>query len=65
VARLSRAGGELEALSMLPFQARRMRLRRASRQDADWLARTLGDACRRFGTSVALSDEGSLTLAAG
>jgi poly-gamma-glutamate synthesis protein (capsule biosynthesis protein) len=34
VARLSRAGGELEALSMLPFQARRMRLRRASRQAA-------------------------------
>jgi poly-gamma-glutamate synthesis protein (capsule biosynthesis protein) len=62
--RLSPAGG-LEELSMVPFQARQMRLWRANREDADWLASTLADACRRFGSSVSVTGEGSLVLDAG
>ena len=64
VARLSPAG-DLEDLSMAPFQARRMRLWRADREDTDWLARALDNACRRFGTSVSVTDEGWLVLDAG
>lgn len=62
VARLAPGTGELQQLSMTPFQARRMRLCRAEAEDAAWLAGTLGDACGRFGTSVALSASGDLTL---
>lgn len=64
VARLSPAG-DLEELSMVPFQARQMRLWRAGREDTDWLASTLDDACRRFGASVSVTGEGSLMLDAG
>ena len=65
LARLSGRSGELESLSMVPLQARQMRLRHASGADTDWLRRNLDDACRRFGTSVCLTGEGSLTLEAG
>ncbi len=64
VARLSPAG-DLEELSMVPFQSRQMRLWRANREDADWLASTLDAACRRFGASVSVTGEGSLVLDAG
>jgi poly-gamma-glutamate synthesis protein (capsule biosynthesis protein) len=53
---------ELRGLTMVPFQARRMRLWRASGDDAAWLARTLHDASKRFGTSVSVGDDGMLTI---
>lgn len=63
--RLSPDDGYLLDLVMVPFQARRMRLWRADREDAAWLARTLDRACRRVGTSVALSEAGVLRLRTG
>jgi len=61
-ARLNPGTGELEALSMLPFQARQMRLWRADAEATDWLARTLDEACDRFGTHVRLGDGRTLAL---
>jgi poly-gamma-glutamate capsule biosynthesis protein CapA/YwtB (metallophosphatase superfamily) len=63
--RVSQETGELRDLSMLVFQARQMRLWHADRADAAWLSNTLGDACRRLGTSLALTDEGTLELRGG
>jgi poly-gamma-glutamate capsule biosynthesis protein CapA/YwtB (metallophosphatase superfamily) len=63
--RLSSGAGELRDLSMVVFQARQMRLWHADRADAVWLSSTLDEACRRLGTSLALTDEGTITLRAG
>ena len=54
--------GRLAALRMIPFQARQMRLRRASDSDGSWLAATLGRISRRFGSQVRLEPDGSLVL---
>jgi poly-gamma-glutamate synthesis protein (capsule biosynthesis protein) len=54
--------GRLLALQMMPFQARQMRLHRASEPDSGWLAGVLGRANRRFGTSVGPTPDGSLVL---
>jgi len=56
--------GELSALLMTPFQARQMRLHRASGTDSGWLAANLGRVSRRFGSQVGLDPEGSLVLEA-
>jgi poly-gamma-glutamate capsule biosynthesis protein CapA/YwtB (metallophosphatase superfamily) len=57
--------GRLSALQMMPFQARQMRLQRASAHDSGWLAGVLGRASRRFGVSVGLTPDGSLVLEQG
>jgi len=44
--------GELAALTMVPMQARNMRLLRASAADSRWLAATLGQISREFGSRV-------------
>ena len=62
--RLSGSGTLLE-LTIVPFQARRLRLWRAGEDDADWLARTLDQACRGLGTSVVQTADGSLGLRTG
>ena len=54
--------GELMRLAMLPFQIRRFRLRRPSRPDCRWLARTLDRECRRLGTRVDEAAGGALEL---
>jgi poly-gamma-glutamate capsule biosynthesis protein CapA/YwtB (metallophosphatase superfamily) len=64
LARVTPGSGDLLDLSMLPFQARQMRLWHADRADAAWLSHTLDEACRRLGTSLALTDEGTITLRA-
>lgn len=63
--RVDQATGELRDLLMLPFQARRLRLWHADRDDVGWLAGTLGEACARLGTSLGLDDTGRLHLRAG
>jgi poly-gamma-glutamate capsule biosynthesis protein CapA/YwtB (metallophosphatase superfamily) len=63
--RLAPVTGELRDLSMVVLQARKMRLCHADRADAGWLASTLDEACRRLGTSVTLTDEGTISLRTG
>jgi poly-gamma-glutamate synthesis protein (capsule biosynthesis protein) len=47
---------------MAPMQARRMRLRHASRTDAEWLRTVLDRVSRGFGAPVGLAPDGMLTL---
>ncbi len=61
-ARLDPATGELHELRMTPLERRRLRLQRACREGALWLADTL-DACgRAFGTRVEAQADGTLSL---
>lgn len=53
--------GALLALRMVVFQARRMRLCRASHEDAAWLARTLDRTGSALGTRIALGRDDVLT----
>jgi len=54
------AGGELLALEMVALEIRRMRLARATADDAQWLSDTITRISRRFGTTVALTEAGVL-----
>jgi poly-gamma-glutamate synthesis protein (capsule biosynthesis protein) len=48
------ASGRLSGLRMTPTQIRNFRVRRASREDAEWLAATIDRESRRFGFRVEL-----------
>ena len=52
--------GRLAALRMVPLQARRMRLTRATGKDAQWLRSTVDRVSRRFGVRVDLAPDGTL-----
>lgn len=65
LARLDAGSGELVNLTMVPFQAHRLSLRRAARADAAWLAGVLTRAGGPLGTGVAVTEDGSLVLRAG
>jgi poly-gamma-glutamate synthesis protein (capsule biosynthesis protein) len=54
--------GRLLRLDMTPFQIRRFRLNRASKEDARWLRDTLGPECARLGTRVESTADGRMTL---
>jgi len=54
------AGGALQRLTLMPFQAQRFSLRRASPQDVSWLLDTLNRECRPFGVRLD-RDGGALT----
>ena len=54
--------GELAALTMVPMQARNMRLRHASAADSQWLADTLGRISREFGSRIEHRPDGSLIV---
>jgi poly-gamma-glutamate capsule biosynthesis protein CapA/YwtB (metallophosphatase superfamily) len=54
--------GKLEALRMVPMQARKMRLHRACAADAEWLAMMLEQASRPFGSRIEVQPSGTLTL---
>jgi poly-gamma-glutamate capsule biosynthesis protein CapA/YwtB (metallophosphatase superfamily) len=56
--------GELAALTMVPMQARNMRLRHASAADSQWLADTLGRISRGFGSRIEHRPDGPLILRA-
>ena len=62
LATVERATGRLLSLRMAPMQAHRMRLRRATPRDTEWLCQTLDRVCRRYGTRIALDEEGLLEL---
>ena len=54
--------GKLAGLRMVPLQARRLRLRHASSQDAAWLCGVLDRISRAVGSRVNLDPDGTLTL---
>lgn len=57
--------GRLVRLRMLPLQSRQMRLRRATREDVDYLNGVLNGISHRFGSRVAHSTGGMLQLDTG
>lgn len=59
---MERVNGNLVGLEMRPTQMKRMRVTRASRDDAAWLAEVLDRECRQFGTRVELAESGALIL---
>lgn len=61
-ATLQRDTGCLSTLSMVPMQARKMRLHYAQAADRRWLAATLNDISRAYGSQVSLGSCGMLSL---
>ncbi len=61
-ASLAPSTGELKALRMVPTQMHRFRLRRASRQDTEWLRKKLDRECLRSGARVKLEEDRALSL---
>ena len=57
--------GALESLRMVPMQARRMRLRRASTADSQWLAATLNRVSHRFGSRLECQPDGMIRASGG
>jgi len=55
-------GGHLVSLRMTPMRIRKMRLNRASREEAEWLRDTITEASRDFGARAELAANGTLTL---
>jgi poly-gamma-glutamate capsule biosynthesis protein CapA/YwtB (metallophosphatase superfamily) len=54
--------GELAALTMVPMQARNMRLRHARAADGQWLGAALGRISRRFGSLIEHRPDGRLIV---
>jgi poly-gamma-glutamate capsule biosynthesis protein CapA/YwtB (metallophosphatase superfamily) len=54
--------GELISLRMVPMRMRRFRLERPSAADSKWLCNLLNQLGGRFGTSMRLEDDDSLSL---
>jgi poly-gamma-glutamate synthesis protein (capsule biosynthesis protein) len=54
--------GRLSALRMVPFQARQLRLHRASAEDSTLLANVLDRISRSFGSGVDVTPDGTLVL---
>jgi poly-gamma-glutamate capsule biosynthesis protein CapA/YwtB (metallophosphatase superfamily) len=61
-ASLTPGTGTLQALRMVPMQARQMRLRNASTADGQWLAATLNEISRDFGSRFDYQPDGTLML---
>jgi poly-gamma-glutamate capsule biosynthesis protein CapA/YwtB (metallophosphatase superfamily) len=62
LATIEPGSGSLAGLRMVPLQAHRMRLRHASRTDAEWLRSALDRAGRRHGTRVGIGADGVLLV---
>ncbi|MBI2186434.1 MAG: CapA family protein [Acidobacteria bacterium] len=58
------ATGRLSMLRMTPLQTRKLRLNRASIEDARWLCTTLNRVRGPFGARIGLTPDGALALAA-
>jgi CBS domain-containing protein len=54
--------GTLAGLRLVPLQARRLQLVRASMPDRDWMHETLARVSRPFGTHFQCGDEGDLVV---
>jgi poly-gamma-glutamate capsule biosynthesis protein CapA/YwtB (metallophosphatase superfamily) len=52
----------LQRLELVPFQLKRFRLNRPSREDVAWLAANLDQQCRPLGTAVQQTESGALSL---
>lgn len=63
-ATMSACGGGLDRLEMVPLQMKRFQLRRASHSDAKWLQDVLAHEGKLLGTTVTLTKDGTLTVAA-
>lgn len=59
---LDPATGRLARLAMTPTRLRRLRVNRAGEREARWLRDVLNREGERLGTSVALEEDGTLTL---
>lgn len=59
---VSTSDGRLVRCRMVPLRIRNFRLNRASRDEAEWLARTLNREGRRFATAVRIAEHGDLLL---
>lgn len=55
-------GGRLVGLRMTPMRIRKIRLNRASAEEAEWLRDTVDRVSAEFGARVELAADGSLTL---
>jgi poly-gamma-glutamate synthesis protein (capsule biosynthesis protein) len=62
--RLHVASGELIELRMVPMRIRRMRLERATADDATWLARLLSRISQAYGSRIAATADRTLVLQA-
>jgi poly-gamma-glutamate synthesis protein (capsule biosynthesis protein) len=60
---LDRARGELVALEMIPMRRSKFRLNRATRDDIDWLRKTLDRESRLPGARITRSKNATLRLA--
>lgn len=56
------ATGNLAAFEITPLQIRKFRLDRPSKQDVEWLQRTLQRECQPFRTGIVLDPDGRLVL---
>ena len=54
--------GQLLRLEAVPMRIERLRLNRATRRDAEWLAERLARESKRFGVSVKLGEDDALRL---
>jgi poly-gamma-glutamate capsule biosynthesis protein CapA/YwtB (metallophosphatase superfamily) len=59
---LSTSTGNVVDLKLIPFQIRKLRLNRATREDAIWLRDTLNRESAKFGTQVTLNEDGTLMV---
>ena len=59
---LDPSNGKLISARLVPMQMRRFRLERASAADAKWLCNLLNELGERFGTTLRLEEDNSLTL---
>jgi poly-gamma-glutamate synthesis protein (capsule biosynthesis protein) len=62
LAKVDPLSGQITEARMIPFQSRRFRLERASAADTAWLCNLLNVLGSRFGTSVKLHDDRTLSL---
>ena len=61
LAQCSATTGDLEMLSLMPFQIRNFQLKQANDGDRAWLAQTLDRESGPFGTQITLGQDGVLT----
>jgi poly-gamma-glutamate capsule biosynthesis protein CapA/YwtB (metallophosphatase superfamily) len=59
---LDSRSGKLITARLVPMQMRRFQLQRASAADAKWLCNLLNELGERFGTTLRLEEDNSLTL---
>ena len=59
---LDPASGNLHALKLVPLQIKKFRLSIPSRQDIEWIRKTLDGECQQFGTRVIFDSERQLAL---